>query len=310
MAGIGIIHNPFAKGNLKRPWIAKEIKQLVEGVGVFRETRNINELPAVAEEFIKQGIDTIAVNGGDGTLHLVLSAFVNVYKDRPLPRVMSLRGGTMNTMSNSLKIKGKTISILKKAVEKYKSGEPFSEKQQHLLKINDKYGFMSGAGVIANFLDAYYGGSSTGPWQAAKLVSKAIASALIGGEYSKNLFKPAPWRVRVDGKALEPPAYTVLLACTIRELGLGFVPTPRAYDKPDHFHFFVSTIKPFKLVPMLPSIWLGHDLKHSSIQHTDATKEAVIEPQGCQRWMIDGEMYDANEPIHYSVGPTVTIAEP
>ncbi|HUT55985.1 MAG TPA: diacylglycerol kinase family protein [bacterium] len=310
MAGIGIIHNPFAKGNLKRPWIAKDIKALVEGVGVFRETRNINELPAVAEEFIAQGIDTIAVNGGDGTLHLVLSAFVNVYRGRPLPRVMSLRGGTMNTMSNSLKIKGNTMSILKQAVKKYKAGEPFVEKPQHLLKINDKYGFMSGAGIIANFLDAYYSGSSTGPWQAAKLVSKTIASALTGTEYAKNMFKASPWSVTVDGKALEPSEFTVILACTIRELGLGFAPTPRAYDKPGHFHFIASTIKPFKLVPLVPVIWLGRDLKHRDIQHTDAIKEAVVVPRGRQRWSVDGEMYDTNEPLHYSVGPTVTVVEP
>jgi diacylglycerol kinase (ATP) len=310
MAGIGIIHNPFAKGNLRRPWIAREIKTLVEGTGVFRETKNINELPTVAEEFIAQGIDTIAVNGGDGTLHLVLSAFVNVYQDRPLPRLMSLRGGTMNTMSNSLKIKGNTMSILKQAVKKYKSGEPFREKPQHLLKVNDKYGFMSGAGIVANFLDAYYSGSSTGPWQAAKLLGRAIGSAVMRTDFTKNLFKLAPIRVTADGKVLDPREFTIFLACTIKELGLGFTPTPRAYDKPNHFHLIAATIKPFAVIPRMPVIWLGRDLVHPSIQYTAATREAVLEPRGPIRWTLDGEMYDTDGPLHYSVGPTVTIAEP
>jgi len=310
MSGMGIIHNPFAKGNLKRPWIGDRVKELVEQVGVFRETRNVNELPGVAEEFIEQGIDTIAVNGGDGTLHLVLTAFVNVYGDRPLPRVISLRGGTMNTMSNSLKIKGKTLSILDKAVEKYKRGEPFKEKQQHLIKVNDKYGFMSGAGIISKFLDVYYSGSSTGPWQATKLIGKGVASAVLRTEFTKELFRPTPALVRVENSKLDPEEYTVILACTIRELGLGFVPTPRAYDKPGHFHFLAATIKPFQVIPKLPAIWLGRDLVHPEVQFSDAASEAVVEPRGLLRWMVDGEMYDAQEPLHYTTGPAITVIEP
>ncbi len=310
MAGIGIIHNPFAKGNLKRPGVGPKVKKLVEEVGVFRETRNINELPRVAEEFLEQGIDTLAVNGGDGTLHIALTAFVKVYGDRPLPRIMSLRGGTMNTMSNSLKIKGRTLSIMEKAVKKYAAGESFNEREQHLIKVNDMYGFMTGGCIIAKFLDLYYSGASTGPWHAAKLINRALASAALRTRFTKDLFRPTPSRVKVNGRELDPEEYTVILGCTIRELGLGFTPTPRAYDKPGHFHMLAADINPYAVIPRLPSIWLGRDLEHKNIQHTGPAKEAVVEPRGMIRWMIDGEVYDADKPLHLSVGPTVTVAEP
>lgn len=311
MSRIGIIHNPFAKGNLKRPWIAGKLKEVIKDVGVFRETRNIEELPQVALEFKEQGIDTIAVNGGDGTLHLALTAFVRAYgDDHPLPRVMSLRGGTMNTMSNSLKIKGKTQGILEKAVDNIKSGKPFKEKPQHLIKVNDKYGFMSGAGIIAKFLDLYYSGSSTGPWQAAKLVSKGIGSAIFRTQFTRELFKATPFKVKVENNSLDPEEFTVVLACSIKELGLGFTPTPRAYDKPDHFHFIAATIRPMSLLPKLPGIWMGKDLIHPEVQFSHAAKEAVVEPKGKMRWMVDGEMYDTEEPLNYTAGPTVTVVEP
>lgn len=310
MGGIGIIHNPFAKGNLRRPWIAPKLRELVEGVGVLRETRNVNELPKVAEEFIRDGIEIMAVNGGDGTLHLALSAFINVYADRPLPKLMSLRGGTMNTMSNSLKIKGKTLSIVEQAVKQIQEKKPFREKPQRLIKINDKYGFMSGAGVIAKFLDAYYSGSSTGPWQAAKLLSKTIGGAITGNEFTRTLFQATPFKVTVDGRLLAPSAYTFYLACSIRELGLGFKPTPRAYDQPDHFHFLAATIRPLQVLPLLPGVWLGRDLKHPEIPFTGPAKEVVVEPQGLTRWTVDGEMYDADQPLRYSAGPEVTVVEP
>ncbi len=310
MAGIGIIHNPFAKGNLKRPWVGAKLSAMLEDVGVFRETKNINELPDVAQEFKEKDVEIIAVNGGDGTLHLVLSAFVKAYGDHPLPKVMSLRGGTMNTVSNSLKIKGKTVGILEKAVQKYKAGEPFTERQQHLIKVNEKYGFLSGAGTVAKFLDAYYSGSSTGPWQATKLVAKMINGAVMRNEFIKDLFGAVPCRVSVDGNDLGQDGYNVMLGCTIVELGLGFKPTPHAYDKPGHFHFVATTAHPIIFAKKAPTLWKGGDVVHPEIQHNGVAATVTITPSQKMRWMIDGELYDTEEPLHYSVGPTITMAEP
>ena len=280
MPGIGIIHNPFAKGNLKRPWIGKKLANILEDVGVFRETKDIHELPQVAQEFMDQGIEIMAVNGGDGTLHLALSAFAPVYGDKPMPKLLSLRGGTMNTVSNSLKIKGKTMKILEKAVQKYKAGEDFHEMDQHLIKVNEKYGFLTGAGVMANFLDAYYSGSTTGPWQATKMITRLVGSAFIGSEYSRALFAPAPMKITVDGKELDPDEFRMILGCTIVELGLGFKPTPRAYDKPGHFHFVAGTVKPISLATNIHNIYMGKDIYHKDIQSNGPVANVVIEPVG------------------------------
>lgn len=311
MTRIGIIHNPFAKGNLKRPWVAGKIREALGDVGTLRETRNIGELSVVAEEFKKEGIDIIGVNGGDGSLHLVLTAFIKAYGDQPIPKLMSLRGGSMNTMSNSLKIKGHTIGIVKKAVDNIKKGKPFSEKPQHLLCVNGMYGFMSGAGTISTFLDTYYGGTSTGPWRAIQTLSNTIYSAIVMNDYGKRLRGTRPARITIDGRTLEQDRYSVMLACVIAELGLGFTPTPHAYDKPGHFHFLATDIDPVKIIPMLPRIWMGKDLIHPQMRFTQAAADVVIDPLGePMRWMIDGEMMGSNEPLHYTCGPTITVVQP
>ena len=311
MTKIGIIHNPFAKGNLKRPWVAGKIREALGDVGMLRETRNVNELGVVAEEFKAQGIDIVGVNGGDGSLHLVLTAFIKAYGDQPLPKIMSLRGGSMNTMSNSLKIKGHTIGIVQEAVKNVRTGKPFSEKPQHLLCVNGKYGFMSGAGVIATFLDAYYGGGGTGPWTAANVFGNTIWSAITLNEYGRRLRLPRPARVTIDGKTLEPKGFTIMLASAIKELGLGFKPTPHAYDKPGCFHFMAADIDPVKVVPMIPKIWMARDLIHPNIQFSHAATDVVIDPMGePMRWTIDGEMFGTDEPLHYTCGPTITVTQP
>jgi diacylglycerol kinase (ATP) len=310
MGGIGIIHNPFARCNLKRPWIARDLKNVLKRHGILCETRNVHELTKVAQAFLDQEIEIMAVNGGDGTLHFALSEFVNIYGNRPLPKLMPLRGGTMNIVSNFLRLKGKTLDIVKGAVAKYKSGEPFKEMKQHLLKVNERYGFMSGAGVVARFLDSYYLGPGTGPIQASKMVARIIVGAVFRTKYVKNMFSPTQFQVKVDSKDLGREDYMFILGCTIQELGLGFTPTPHAYDKPGHFHFIAASMRPIEMVPKLPSIWLGRDISHPNMYYNGVAKRVVVEPRGKMRWMVDGEMYDTEEPLYYSVGPTITIVSP
>jgi diacylglycerol kinase (ATP) len=306
LSRIGIIHNPFARGNIKRPHIAGQLRQVLGGHGHIFETRNLDELPEVARQFMEQGFEILAVNGGDGSLHLALSAFIKVYKDRPLPRVLALRGGTMNTMSNSLKLKGKTIDICKKAVELCRTRQPLDTLKQHLVKLNDKYGFMSGGGVAANFLDAYYSGTGTGPMAGAKVIGRTIASALTRGPYVQRIFEPARSEVTVDGEKVPFQEFTAFLGCTITEIGLGFKITPRAYDKEGHFHFIATKIKPFGLIFKLPRIYLGKDINHPDV-FSKVAREAVIKPLGTLRYMMDGEIYETEDEIRLCTGPTIEV---
>lgn len=310
MGGIGVIHNPLAKGNLKKPWIVEKLNDLVTGVGELWETHNIGNLPKVAEDFLRSKLEILAVNGGDGTLHQVISAFIKVYGDNPLPKVVSLRGGTMNTMTNSLGIKGRTLAILQKAVQMYQEAEPIKELKQSLLKINDKYGFMCGAGMVANMLDEYYSVPHPGPAHAAKIVIKGAASGIMGTDYAKNLFKPAPIRVKVNGKKLEPEEFSGILGCTIKEIGLGFRPTFRANDKPNHFHFIATTINPLPFALRIPAFWFNRDWKNPKVQFSNIAKEVEVEPLKPIRWMVDGDMYTADKPLHFSVGPTLSVLAP
>jgi diacylglycerol kinase family enzyme len=224
---------------------------------------------------------------------------------------MSLRGGTMNTVSNSLKIKGTTLDIVKLAVDAYHGDIPFREMDQRLICINgDKFGFLSGAGVIANFLDLYYGGGKTGPLRGATVLGAMIGSAIVGGNYVTRAFRAAPVKVAVDGVELEPNEFTLLLACTVKELGLGFKPTPRAYDKPGHFHLIACNAPPLHLITKLPAIWLGKDFTHPLIYHNGPAAKIRVTPRAAIRWMVDGEMYDTEGPLEYSVGPTIKIIAP
>ncbi len=308
MSGIGVIHNPFARGNIKRPHIADQLRQILGDDGHVFETRNLDELPELAERFIKEGFELLAVNGGDGSLHLALSAFIKVYRDRLLPRVIPLRGGTMNTMPNSLKLKGKTLDICKKAVELHRTKQPFEIFKQPLVRLNEKYGFMSGAGLAANFLDAYYSGTGTGPVAGAKVIARALSSAITRGQYAKRLFEPAKAKITADGETVPFQEFTAILGCTIREIGLGFTPTPHAYDKEGHFQFIATRIKLLSVIPRLPKLYFGKDIIHPDLL-SRVVRDVLIKPLDNMRYMVDGELYETEEPIQMSVGPTIEIVK-
>lgn len=308
MAGIGIIHNPFARGNLRRPGIIEEIKRIIGDSGEVVITRNIDELPEVMKDFAGRGFEILGVNGGDGSMHLVLSAYLNALPGQPLPKVVALRGGTMNTMPNSLKLKGKTLSIAKKLVNKYRSGEPLEVIKQHLVRLNDKYGFMTGAGVPPNFLAAYYSGTSTGPWQGFKVIVRAILSLLVQGPYVKFLFEPAKCIVKVADQELQPREFSGMLACSIKEIGLGFIFTPHVYDRPGHFQFIATTLSPLQILPNIHKFWLGKELIHPQV-FSFVTNKVLITPLANMRYTIDGEIYETEEPIEMGCGPTIDLVK-
>ncbi len=91
MAGIGIVSNPRAQRNLRSPDTARRLRSLLDGEGEVADASTREELLAVVDRFKGRGIDVLAVNGGDGTGHVVLSAFAAAYGAEPLPSLALLR---------------------------------------------------------------------------------------------------------------------------------------------------------------------------------------------------------------------------
>src|SRR5437762_2543265 len=104
--GIGVITNPRSRMNKRDPSRMRKLGYLIGDRGSAAATRSLDDLYRVAEEFKSADIDVLGINGGDGTIHHTLTAFVRTWGDKPLPLIAILRGGTMNTIANSYGIKG------------------------------------------------------------------------------------------------------------------------------------------------------------------------------------------------------------
>ena len=112
MPGIGVILNPYSKKFKKDPNRAKHMGFIVGDKASCKETEDLDDLRRVAEEFKTRDIDILAINGGDGTNHCTLTTFLQVYREKPLPKIALLRGGTLNTVARSVGVKGRSEDIL------------------------------------------------------------------------------------------------------------------------------------------------------------------------------------------------------
>ena len=157
----------------------RKLGYLIGSHGTAEATQSLDDLYRVCEEFKKERIDILGISGGDGTMHHTLTAMIKTYGEQPLPLVAILRGGTMNTIANSLGIRGETPQLLFELVDKHRRGSPSTCSRTEILQVGDKYGFIFGNGIIYNFLHEYYATGNPSPATAAKLISRAAASAMV-----------------------------------------------------------------------------------------------------------------------------------
>ena len=310
MAGIGIITNPHSRRNRRFPEQMRRLAYVLGDNDSYELTNKIDDVRTVAQRFKDSEIDILALNGGDGTNHVTLSTFIEVYGETPLPRITFLRGGTMNTISDAIGIKGTPSRLLANLVEKYYTREPFETTQRDMLKITDesgtRYGFIFGNGIVSNFLELYYGTGHPSPTTAAVLLAQTVASITVGGQLARSIVKPFRASLTFENEVWEERDYTTVIASTIDQIGLGFRPFIRCEEKPHAFHLLAFTGGPLQVASLLPKIRMGVPLPEDRVRsrvsgHTvfSATEPIV--------YTIDGDMHTAHEGVVLETGPRVEI---
>ncbi len=139
MSGIGVIYNPRSGKNLRDPRAAGRLARALGDHGVVREAGSLDQLYRVAEDFRRLGIDVLGISGGDGTNGVTITGFLDVYAGSALPQLAFLRGGTMNTVANSVGIRrGPPEGLLHRLIQAYvaRASRPLQDVERHVLRIS------------------------------------------------------------------------------------------------------------------------------------------------------------------------------
>ena len=311
MPGVGVITNPRSRVNRRDPTVASRLAWLIGSRGAAAATTSIDDLYRAAEEFKKADVDVLGINGGDGTIHHTLTAFVKTYADQPLPAIAILRGGTMNTIANSLGLRGRPPKLLFELVDKHHTGTLVT-REQRLLEIRDSerthYGFIFGNGLLYNFLDAYYSSGKPSPWEAVKLLARACVSALIGGSLARDLNRRLKARVTVDGDTWAREDFMTVAASTVEQIGLGFKPFYRVKERPDAFPILgIHCASPFELAGQLPRIFRGRPMRRDKV--IDMVGAHLSFEADELPYIIDGDTYRATGHLDVRLGPLLRLVE-
>lgn len=306
MPGIGVVLNPNSKKYKKNPEKIKRMSFIVGDKASCKETEDLNDLRRVAEEFKTRDIDVLAISGGDGTNHCTLTTFIQVYGDKPLPKISLLRGGTLNTVASSLKIKGSSETILSNLLLKYHEDQSFESKKIHLTKINDEYGFIFGTGVIYNFMESYYKNGEPSPAHAAKTLFRAISSAMFNGPFASKMFDRFDAEVTVNGKKWPYANYSALYSGSINQLGLDFRVYYHVDATPHCFHAVGFSLPPRNVLAYVPAMYRGKASGCPNLLEEPA-EEMIIKLKKPLKYTIDGDMKKASDYFHISLGPELEI---
>lgn len=318
MPGIGVVLNPRSRRNQRDPKAALRLAQTLGDQGVVREARSRDELRRIAEDFMRLEIDVLGISGGDGTNHVTISGFVEVYGGAKLPRLALLRGGTMNTVANAVGVRREApeglLGHLLRAYAERKS-RPLPDVERHVLRVaptadagRATYGFLFGTGVVAGFLSEYYRAPVPSPASAAKTLARGVGSALVGGPTIRRMAAPFRGAVHLDdGTVWEERDYLSVAAGTIDQIGLRFRPFRRFAERPGAFHVLGIFASPLALVGELPRIWRAEPMRPDRTYEATPSGLTLRPASGALEYMIDGDLHRADGDLRVDIGPRVKI---
>jgi diacylglycerol kinase family enzyme len=242
-AAIGVVTNPNSRKNRTRPGRApgarrEELERRVGARGLVRETRSVEEIAGVVEEFLARDVRYWVSDGGDGALHWLMNETRRVLASRAaaapggslaLPIFVPTNGGTIDFVAKKVGIRGEAEDVLDRLVRGEDQGfrYPLEEVPTFLMTgvcreggreaRFERLGFLTAvAGVGQRFFDLYYADADPGPATVLKVVGKGLGSialnvpgaGLLPGvprrwrEYAREVLRPQRARVTVDGRPL------------------------------------------------------------------------------------------------------------
>ena len=255
----------------------------------------------------------LGISGGDGTNHVTLTGFIDVYKGQSLPQVAFLRGGTMNTVANHVGVpRGKAEALLDRLIRAYaeRAVRPLVNVERHVMRIGTTYGFLFGTGAVYGFLAEYYrgGGGRPSPVVAARTLLQGVGSALVGGEVVSRIVEPFVGGVELDdGTVWEEREYFAVAGGTIDQIGLNFKPFYRWAERGGTFHMLGIHTSAMGFVADLPRIWRAEPMRDGKTYEATPAHARIHSRDGVMRYMIDGDLHETKGPLDVTIGPRVQI---
>ncbi|MDA3900243.1 MAG: diacylglycerol kinase family protein [Spirochaetes bacterium] len=296
---IGIIVNPYSRKNLRTKCASVELFTVIgQGRVDVRTTSSLEDLDRVLIEFKEKNYEYIGISGGDGTIHNVISRLIQLYRPAPVPGILLLNDGTMNNIAVSIGLKGDSSQILRSFLHMVDTTFIPRMVTRDTLKIGEKYCFLFGFGMVANFLNECYSDGKKGFRKNISAIGKTVTETIgdvlnnltLKKESELSVMRSMDATIHIDSQRIGFRKVLFVLAGTVEQVGMGFKTLYRADDMTSSFHCLINGMRPLDVVTQLSRFAAGSRVENNlNIDEVVSLLEVEIgEPF---EFTMDGDMY-------------------
>jgi diacylglycerol kinase family enzyme len=218
----------------------------------------------------------------------------------------------MNTVATSLGVpRTSPEQAVRRLVEAERGTRELAERRLSTLDAAGRLGFLFGTGVARTFLEEYYrrGNSHPTPTDAVRTLARMSAGVVVRGPRARRLLAPEQFALELDEVRWPSRPYTLILAATIQDVGLGFRPFYRVTQGDGRLQLLGLHGSPSRILVRLPRAFRGRPLG------ADCAVDALVERATLHastadvvRFFVDGDLHESRSPLDLTTGPEVRLA--
>jgi len=291
----------------------ERLKSVMSDPSCAVSTPSVERVPGALRELLfDRGCNVLAINGGDGTIHALLQATIEVLSEGregeaelPLPIFLLLNGGGMNMLARTFDTRGHPVKTVKRFLSRFEGASLSSLTVRHvpLLEVHEpdeqiRYGFIFGSELVLNALTMYerFGQGYRG---LATLFGAIAAGVVFETELWRqfgHLLNPPETSLEVDGEVQSPYACAVVSTVPLT-LMLGLVRALSRRARPRRLEgLVIQETDPLELVSMIPALLLGQP--HPQVIPLGDTSEVRLYGP----YTLDGERF-----IHLEANAAIRV---
>lgn len=298
---VGLLSNPLSGWNQKG---MRFVREAVNGHPQIchQEASEPSEIALALAEFSYKKIGIIAVNGGDGTIHAVLTELFRQSDGGPIPLLTILRSGTASMIARDVGLNGSPERSLKRLVKWIDRGRANTAiVKRPILKVETASGrepfygmFFGTAGICQGIefcLTRVHTKGLGGELAAGVTLARSLLS--IAGGKSSFLF-PVPTSIALNTGSIEKRDVLSIIISTLERLFLGLRPY-WGDEKNAPLHYTEMGAHPRGMLRVLPFLLRGRKNRFLSPEHGYLSRniqKARLEFSGS--FSLDGELYTSD----------------
>ena len=313
---VGVLSNPRSGGNRRGLGAVREVLAAYPQVS-HREVLTPADVASALVDFARKEVNTVAVNGGDGTIQAVLTVLCHHKPFETFPHLAVLRAGTTSMTAGDVGLKGSREQALRRLLSWAEGGEgEVVILHRPVLRVqvdprqDPVYGMFLGAASIYqgiqfcnNRLNRRGFRGEWAPGLTIALFLLAVASR--GGDY----VAPVPITVGLDQGPPERRDYLLLMISALERLFLGLRPFWGKEERT--LHYTAVEARPQHLLRALPSLMRGRKNRYGTPDNGYFSHNVQeVQLTFNSGFTLDGELYEAGthlEPVVVQNGGKVSF---